>query len=103
MFKTMIGTFALAVALSASPAAAAPAVDTATRTVRIDDLNLATPYGLAVLDRRVDAAARSVCKISGARTAALGERAEPRSCIIAAKTAAARRIAAVTTQHARGG
>lgn len=59
-----LATFAaVAIALAATPAFAAPS-EGKTRVVRYADLNLATPAGVAALHRRVTAAVDAVCGVS---------------------------------------
>jgi UrcA family protein len=60
----------LALALLAVAATPAIATETArTAIVRVSDLNLASPAGVAALDQRLNRAARSVCDDAGVRTA----------------------------------
>jgi UrcA family protein len=58
---------AAAISLAASAPAAAPAGDTMSVTVRYDDLNIATPAGLARLRSRITRAANGVCGIAQAQ------------------------------------
>lgn len=58
----MLKSIACALALATSlPAAAAAEPVVKNEVVRFDDLNLATPAGVATLERRINAAARRVC------------------------------------------
>lgn len=100
MLKTTIGALALAATL---PAAATPALHYESRVVRFDDLNLASPAGFDQLERRIDAAARAVC---GARAGVLvspSELALTRACMIQAKAKAAKQVATLRPDGARGG
>ena len=96
MLKTMIGALALATSVSA--------VAGESRVVRYDDLNLATPAGMERLERRIDSAARSVCRTpSTERVMGLAANAEIQACIAAAKAKAAPQVAALGRAQARGG
>ncbi len=99
MLKTLIGPVALAATLAALPAAAEE-----TRYVRHDDLNLATSTGQERLQRRIDDAARDVC-IGGdpARMFGLAQSAQVRTCLEQARARAARQMAALAADKARGG
>lgn len=105
MLKIMIGTLALA--LAAAPAAAAslaiePARDT--REVRFDDLNLASPAGLASLERRIERAARDLCGIGGTEhIAGLRAQQAARICFAETKATATQQVAAARAERARGG
>lgn len=96
MFKTAIGVLALAAAL---PAAAA----TESRSVRYDDLNLASPAGQERLQRRIDSAAREVCGAANPTRESLAVMAASQKCIAEAKTRAKAQVARATTSEARGG
>lgn len=58
----------LAMALLALVAAPAIATETNSISVRIDDLNLARPAGVAALDRRLSQAARRLCSTLAGRS-----------------------------------
>lgn len=94
MFKTIFGVLALAAAL---PAAAAES-----RTVRYDDLNLASPAGQDRLQRRIDGAARDVCG-GGQTRESLAMLAETQKCIAEARTRARAQVARAIRADARGG
>lgn len=101
MLKTVIGALALTAALPA--AAATDAVEQASVIVRYDDLNLSTPAGLERLDRRIDAAARTVCGIRSTSLLNPGAFANGRACMAAAKAKAAKQVAALEIAPSRGG
>lgn len=93
MLKTMIGVLALAAAL---PAAAE------TRTVRYDDLNLASPIGVERLERRIANAARDVCRVADFPVS-LTEKAAGEKCIAESKARAMEQVARLDLGVARGG
>ncbi len=59
MLKSIACGLALAASLPAAALAAEPEVKS--EVVRFDDLNLASPAGIATLERRITSAARRVC------------------------------------------
>ncbi len=96
MLKTLIGVLALATTM--------PAVAGESRLVRYSDLDLATTAGAEQLDRRINSAARNVCRSGGtARVLGLAENAEIRACVAEAKAKAARQVAALAPTQTRGG
>lgn len=99
MLKTMIG----ALALAATMPAVVPAAAAETRIVRYDDLNLASPAGMERLERRINAAARTVCGAHAGRIAGVSDTLETKACVAQAKARAARQVAALETRQARGG
>jgi UrcA family protein len=62
MTRMLVSAALAAAALIAAPAAAAPEGSTYLVFVPHGDLDLATPAGERTLERRLDAAARSVCE-----------------------------------------
>lgn len=102
MLKTLIGALALTAALPAA-ASSDDASQPQSRVVRYDDLNLASPAGLARLERRIDTAARVVCGVGSNRLSRPGEFAQARTCMAAAKARAANQLAALGVTAARGG
>lgn len=89
MFKAI----ACALALTASlPAAANDLVETSV-IVRHDDLKLSSPAGMERLERRIHAAARTVCGASTSRELALGVAARNRACVTKAKAGAMAQVA----------
>lgn len=98
MLKSIACALALATAL---PAAASQTV-TNHEVVRFDDLNLASPAGIAVLERRVASAARRVCGYNEF----LGARFMPKEvwdCMDGALASARRDVAAKTGTSIRAG
>jgi UrcA family protein len=65
MQKSIAFALALAAGLPATAAAANPVVKN--EVVRFDDLNLASPAGVATLERRLTSAARRVCDYNETR------------------------------------
>ena len=60
---SLIGAYAVAIVLLAPAVTHADSVDQPpTKTVRFDDLNLATSYGAETLFRRIQIAATAVCE-----------------------------------------
>ena len=59
MFKTTLLALSAAVALMSAPSSFAQEMHTA--SVQTNDLNLASPAGIAVLDQRIAQAAKLVC------------------------------------------
>ena len=64
MFKTSL---AITLLLAASPALAQSNANPVTARVQIADLNLSSTAGVAELDRRIDAAVKTVCSDNYAR------------------------------------
>lgn len=68
-----LAILAVATALAAAPSPAAPVVslvdwnDARSLTVEHKDLNLATPSGIGMLHRRIDAAVAQVCALPNAK------------------------------------
>lgn len=72
----------LAAALGAAAVFAAPAAAEAPATVAVkySDLNLSTDAGQRQLERRIDAAARSICEVDSALTGTRLQSTEARKC-----------------------
>lgn len=93
MLKTIIGVLALTTTL--------PVAAQDSRVVRYDDLNLAVQAGQDRLERRIDAAARSVCRAEAGRIADLRENARSRACIKEATARATSQVPAPATRFTR--
>lgn len=78
MFKSLLTAAALATVLAPTAAVATPH-DTILVEVDVSDLDLANPADQDRADRRVTAAARSICETSGRRS--LEVRAAEAACI----------------------
>ena len=98
MLKTIVGAMALAAAFPANAG-----TDLGNRVVRFDDLNLASPTGMARLERRIDAAARGVCDASSTRALPPSEAMARRSCVTRAKDDARQQIASLDLETTLGG
>lgn len=94
MLKTIFGALALAATL---PASAATEVET--RVVRFDDLNLANAAGMARLERRINAAARSVCGFRSLHEMPANFAAQAWNCVVKAKANAMRQVAAIDSDR----
>ena len=95
MLKTLIGALALA--------ATVPAVAAESRTVRYDDLNLASAAGIERLESRINGAARQVCGARDDYRQSLMLQAETKKCIADAKARAMAQVARLEASAARGG
>ena len=99
LIKTSISA---ALLLAAAPALAAPAPGNSSETVSYADLNLASPAGIAALDRRIDRAVRRVCGAS--HPADLNTGFQVRQCRVTAyRSIAARRSAALAAASTSSG
>lgn len=67
---------ALSLAFTATPAMAAPAADGDSVTVRITDLNLASPADQQRLETRIKGAARSLCRPAARSVAEMTRQAQ---------------------------
>ena len=106
-FGTLASTIAplaaacgLALAASAAPAAA--------KTVSVDvayaDLDLTSPQGQSALDRRIDSAARHICRGDEPRIGTrIVDNARMRFCVAEVKARAASQVAAVMRDRQLGG
>ncbi|MFA6218772.1 MAG: UrcA family protein [Erythrobacter sp.] len=104
----MKSTLALIVAAGAAglaaPAAAIPAnAEPYSMRVKYSDLNLATPEGLAHLERRIDNAARKVCGFERSVTGTRLRSPQVDACRENAKAKAMAHVAAVIKERTRGG
>ena len=95
----MLKTIACVLALSAS----LPAIAAESRMVRYDDLNLNSRAGTQRLERRIGAAARSVCSAQSTSVVSLGETMQTRACVARAKTSAREQIAVREADTSLGG
>lgn len=94
----MLRTFIGAVALAAS----VPAFAEQSRTVRYNDLNLASPAGIERLEDRINGAARLVCGARDDYRQSLILQAETRKCIADAKARAMAQVARLEAKAVRG-
>jgi UrcA family protein len=101
--KTLaLAAAALGLAVTATPAFADNSVVRSTQ-VSTAGLDLATPEGQEMLDRRVQSAAREVCGFNEARTGTRLKLQSPRSCYVRALNSAKDQVAIVIAEEARGG
>ena len=89
---------AAAAALVTTPAFAAGSKDISYR-----DLDLSTSHGQQELDRRIDAAARTVCGLSTVRTGTVLRSAQAKACYQQASNNARAMIAARIKENRLGG
>lgn len=101
MFKTTLTAAAFGLALAASPAMAGD--DKPSTTIEFKDLNLSTAEGQAILDKRIDMAARAMCKVDQVTTGTRVRSADRVACYKAAKKSAKQQVAALVEQERRGG
>lgn len=99
-------TYALAAAALAgaaiAPATAAPVART-TMTIQTADLDLDTPAGQRTLDRRIQAAARQVCRSGSAKTGTRIMDFQAKNCLAKARADAQQQLAALMNAERRGG
>ena len=103
MKKLALATAALGLAVTATPALAGPAVSQSV-SVSTAGLDLASPEGQKMLDKRVKAAAREVCGIEGVTRGSRIKSLNARSCYRKAVAGAKRQTAAlIAAGQQRGG
>lgn len=101
--KTLaLATATFGLALTGAPAFAGDAT-VRTSEVSTAGLDLSSPEGQEMLDRRVEAAARKVCDIRTGRTGSRIKSLDARSCYQQALATAKRQVAAVVAEEQRGG
>lgn len=103
----MMKTFALAavtlgLAVTATPAFAGPQ-ETESRSVSLAGLDLSTAEGQEILDKRIDAAARSICKVDQVRTGTRTKSLSAISCYNKAMASAKQQVAVAVADQQRGG
>ena len=92
----------LGLALSAAPALAGDG-EVASHKFSIADLNLETAEGQEVLNKRIDRAAKNVCRVADIRTGTRLKSPEVRACYAKAKAAARAQVAAMQSSQRLGG
>lgn len=101
--KTLaIATATLALAVTATPAMAGVG-DVPSQSVAYADLNLGTPEGQARLDQRIDAAAKTVCRVNEVRTGTRIRSPHVASCLANARASAQKQVSAMMAETRRGG
>lgn len=93
---------ACGIALIATPAIAG-VDDKPTAGIEFRDLNLATPEGQAVLDQRIDIAARKICQMDKVMTGTRIRSRDAEKCYKAAMKSAKTQVAARIREDRRGG
>ncbi|MFN2099369.1 UrcA family protein [Altererythrobacter sp. MF3-039] len=88
---------ALALAATTSPAFADE------RAVSYADLNLASPEGQEILERRITRALEEVCQVQTIRTGTRVRSNEARRCMVEARANAKNQVAAILDQKGLGG
>ncbi|BDI59828.1 UrcA family protein [Qipengyuania nanhaisediminis] len=93
---------AATLAFSAAPALAGPE-QLPTQKVSTAGIDLATPEGQAMLDRRIERAAREVCQVDAVRTGTRIRAADSVACLAHARASAQRQVATMIEDQRRGG
>ncbi len=93
---------AIAIATMAALFATAPAQAGGTQ-IKYDDLNLASPEGQKVLERRIDQAARQICGMDEQRTGSRLPSRSAKQCFAKAKKSATAQMAAIVEDRRLGG
>lgn len=102
--KTLaITAAAIGLAVTASPALAGDDTERNTMSVDLAGLDLDTPEGQAMLDRRIDRAAREVCQYDRMRTGTRIRSKAAIDCYEKAKASARQQVAAMVEKQRRGG
>lgn len=97
-----LATAALGLAVTATPALAGPS-DRPVEKVSTAGLDLATPAGQKLLERRITRAAKSVCQVDQVRTGTRLKRAANQACVAKARASAKRQVAAMIADQRLGG
>ncbi|MFN3863796.1 MAG: UrcA family protein [Erythrobacter sp.] len=101
--KTLaLAAAALGLVVTSIPATAA-AYPPLTMRVKTSDLNLATAAGQTVLDQRIEAAVRTVCRVTNPNTGARVMNHSTRACLAKARAEARQQIAMLKSVRQRGG
>ena len=97
MNRTLIALAASCAVLAAVPAAAEE------MSIQTSDLNLSTPEGQKILERRIDVAARKICGTDRTNTGTRLRSREADACFRDAKAAAQKRLSALVAERQLGG
>ena len=89
--------------LAPAPVAAQAGATTGQISIDYRDLNLSTPEGQAVLDQRINKAARSICAADEQTTGTRIPSSEAVKCVSKAKAQAKTQVAAAIAAQQRGG
>lgn len=98
----LASTLALA-GLSMTPAIASAAEQERSASVTYTDLDLSTEEGLAILDQRIDNAARQVCELDRTDTGTRIRNRDARACYDQAKRSFEEQIASLVPDAQLGG
>lgn len=100
-------TLALAAAALGLVGTTAPAfageVERMSIKVGFGDINLATAEGQETLDKRIEKAVRTVCRVNDVSTGSRQLTQEKRDCLVKARADARQQVALVTGDRQRGG
>ena len=100
--KTLaIATAAIGLAVSSTPAIAGDGSQS--MAVKYSDLNLSTADGQKQLDRRINAAAKKVCRVHQAQTGTRIQSRNAQKCYQLARAKARTAFASVIEENRRGG
>ncbi|MEM6909637.1 MAG: UrcA family protein [Pseudomonadota bacterium] len=102
MKNTIFSAATLALAVTAAPALAGPDNEPQMR-VNYADLDLTSKEGQAALERRVESAAKTVCKSTVINTGSRIRSRASRECLAKARLSAKRQVAAAIADRQRGG
>ena len=101
--KTLaIATASLGLVFTATPALAGPA-ELPAQKVSTAGLDLSSPEGQQMLERRIESAAREVCQADNIRTGTRIRSSAVRECLAKARASAEQQVAAIIEDQRRGG
>lgn len=92
-----------AAATALMSAAAVPALAADSVAIEYNDLDLATPHGQQVLERRIDIAARHTCGLDAVKTGRVTPSTAARKCYKATRAELDRKFAVVVEAASNGG
>ncbi|MEP0390525.1 MAG: UrcA family protein [Erythrobacter sp.] len=98
----VMATATLALAFSTGPAFANPG-EVQTKSIAFADLDLNSPQGQERLERRIEAAARSVCSAHESHLGTRLRSSQHNACIANARAQAKKQIASAVSNQRRGG
>ncbi|MFN3294568.1 MAG: UrcA family protein [Gemmobacter sp.] len=101
--KTLaLAAAALGLACTTAPAMAADFLPMTVR-VKTADINLATAAGQKLLDQRIEAAVRTVCRVTNPNTGTRMMNRSTKACLAKARSDARQQVALLKTDRQRGG
>lgn len=103
MKNLALAAAALGLACSAATPALAGTTEQMSVRVNLGDINLASTSGQKLLDRRIDYAARTVCRADVPSTGSRILTQEKRDCLVKARADARQQVAAINGDRQRGG